>query len=123
MPKISRELEQKLEKTQVSSDGELSEDHDTVVGFFTTLDELLTIVEERRFVQNMGYFVFMMFFFQLMVYFNAHPRVAILAQTVKNGIDDVFHFFILFGFMFSVLAYLGHWMFGAQVEGFELCLF
>jgi hypothetical protein len=106
-------------RRMVSSDGELSEDHDTVVGFFTTLDELLTIVEERRFVQNMGYFVFMMFFFQLMVYFNAHPRVAILAQTVKNGIDDVFHFFILFGFMFSVLAYLGHWMFGAQVEGFE----
>ena len=52
MPKISQKLEQKLEKTQVSSDGELSEDHDTVVGFFNTLDELLTIVEERRFAES-----------------------------------------------------------------------
>jgi hypothetical protein len=88
-------------------------------GFFATLEELLLIVEWARRVQMIGYFVFMFFFMQLMVYLNAHPRVAILAQTVINGIDDVFHFFILAGFMFSVLAYLGHWMFGAQVEGFE----
>ncbi|EER08668.1 hypothetical protein Pmar_PMAR017726 [Perkinsus marinus ATCC 50983] len=55
-----------------------------------------------------------------------HPRVAILAETVRIGSDDMFHFFILFATLYSLLAFLARWVFGdslAQFKSFNAALY
>ncbi|KAF4684492.1 hypothetical protein FOZ60_007742 [Perkinsus olseni] len=48
-----------------------------------------------------------------------HPRVAILAETVRIGSDDMFHFFILFATLYSLLAFLARWVFGDSLAQFK----
>ena len=52
-------------------------------------------------------------------YLECHPRVSVLAGTLYNSFDDLFHFVILGGFIFVVSAFGASWMFGDNDEGFQ----
>eukprot|EP00403_Amphidinium_massartii_P032656 CAMPEP_0178453030 /NCGR_PEP_ID=MMETSP0689_2-20121128/44577_1 /TAXON_ID=160604 /ORGANISM="Amphidinium massartii, Strain CS-259" /LENGTH=935 /DNA_ID=CAMNT_0020078809 /DNA_START=75 /DNA_END=2881 /DNA_ORIENTATION=- len=58
-------------------------------------------------------------FLQLIFYFAAHPRLALITSTISYGADAMLHFASLFTAIFIFLAYMGHWMLGADIEQFE----
>jgi hypothetical protein len=66
-----------------------------------------------------SYCVIYVQFVQLIMYFNVHPRMALLTNTIKNGIDHMFHFLLLFAILFCFLAFMAHWMFGPDLDIFQ----
>eukprot|EP00392_Amoebophrya_sp_AT5.2_P012938 g13045.t1 len=44
-------------------------------------------------------------FFRVVAYLRVHPRIAVLYKTIEVALDDLFHFFIVFGLLFAVLAF------------------
>lgn len=58
-------------------------------------------------------------FIQLILYFNVHPRMAVLTHTIQNGLDHMVHFLLLFSILFGFLAFMAHWMFGPDLDIFQ----
>jgi len=65
------------------------------------------------------YLVLYMQFLQLILYFHAHPRMAMLTSTVAASLDMMFHFMILFTILFCMLAFMASWMLGGEVPAFK----
>jgi len=55
-------------------------------------------------------------FLQLIFYFSAHDKMAVLTRTVIYGLDDILHFLALFGILFAMLTFMVHWMLGDHVS-------
>lgn len=66
-----------------------------------------------------AYIVIYVQFIQLIMYFNVHPRMALLTNTIMNGIDHMAHFLLLFAILFCFLAFMAHWMFGPDLDIFQ----
>merc|ERR1719359_1207753 len=66
-----------------------------------------------------AYCVIYVQFIQLIMYFNVHPRMALLTNTIKSGIDHMLHFLLLFAILFCFLAFMAHWMFGPDLDIFQ----
>lgn len=58
-------------------------------------------------------------FLQLIFYFNAHPKIALLTSTVWDAMGNLIHFFILFALFYGALGFMGFWMLGDSLDGFE----
>jgi hypothetical protein len=58
-------------------------------------------------------------FLQLIFYFNAHPKMALLTSTVKHAMGNLVHFCVLFMLFYCALGFMGFWMLGDSLEGFE----
>lgn len=56
-----------------------------------------------------GYLLVLLMFFRVVAYLRVHPRIAVLYKTIEVALDDLFHFFIVFGLLFAVLAFYGFW--------------
>lgn len=65
-----------------------------------------------------SYFVCYIQFLQLILYFNAHPRLAVLTTTVAKAMNNIMHFLALFGVLFILLAFMAHWMLGPDIPEF-----
>ncbi|CAE7708978.1 pkd2, partial [Symbiodinium pilosum] len=57
-------------------------------------------------------------FLQMVLYFNAHPRVAMLTKTVKGALLNMLHFFLVFTILFLMLAFMAHFLLGGQIQLF-----
>lgn len=76
------------------------------------------IYHENRWVDAMRMTAFMMLyvqFVQVILYLNAHPRMALLTRTLIFAWDNILHFFSLFLPIFLVLAYMIHWLLGGDL--------
>ena len=58
-------------------------------------------------------------FVQVILYFNVHPRMAVLTSTMMKCLDYMFHFLLLFFVLFLVLAFMSFWMFRESLSGFQ----
>ena len=75
--------------------------------------------------KNMSYFYFAvaaLLFFKLIMATEAHPRIAMLVQTIRIGLDDIIHFVLLFvlvtfGYMVLGMAQFGH--FRSEFQDFD----
>merc|ERR1711907_870695 len=65
-----------------------------------------------------AYIVCYVQFVQLIFYFNAHPRMAVLTATVLKAMDNILHFLMIFASLFLGLAFLVHWMLGEYIASF-----
>ncbi|CAD7928389.1 unnamed protein product [Amoebophrya sp. A120] len=84
-----------------------------IARFFIVKEKIhneVSMIEQYRI---MGFFVVFIQFLQLVSYMNVHPRVAVLTSTLSKSVDNMCHFFLVFLILYVVLAYLGHWIFGA----------
>jgi hypothetical protein len=64
-----------------------------------------------------AYIVIYIQFLQLIFYFNAHPRMALITSTVNKAMSDLMHFALLFCVLFVMLGFASHWMLGEYIEG------
>eukprot|EP00449_Zooxanthella_nutricula_P048076 CAMPEP_0198596524 /NCGR_PEP_ID=MMETSP1462-20131121/143287_1 /TAXON_ID=1333877 /ORGANISM="Brandtodinium nutriculum, Strain RCC3387" /LENGTH=890 /DNA_ID=CAMNT_0044328165 /DNA_START=10 /DNA_END=2679 /DNA_ORIENTATION=+ len=64
------------------------------------------------------YIVLYVQFLQLVMYFDSHPRMAMLTSTLKKSLDNMFHFFFLFLLIFAMLGFTASWMLGGDVTAF-----
>merc|ERR1719247_461614 len=80
--------------------------------YFRVLDEVQKHVEEEEVIMFVAYVLILMCFVRIIIYLSVHPRIAVLSNTVAAASDNMMHFFIVFFFLFAVLAWLGCWSFG-----------
>jgi len=105
--------------TFISSDG-VDESHlnHNMQEYFkvkTVIHEEVGWLERHR----VASYVLMYFqFLQMVLYFNAHPRVAMLTKTVKGALLNMLHFFLVFTILFLMLAFMAHFLLGGQIQLF-----
>ena len=61
----------------------------------------------------------LLFFIRGVAYMHVLPRIAILYSTVLEMFMDFMHFFVLFGTLWPVLAFVGMWSFGDEMPEFS----
>jgi len=57
-------------------------------------------------------------FLQLIFYFNAHPKMAVLTATIAKAGSEIIHFLMLFGILFCMLSFIAYWQIGTQLSTF-----
>jgi hypothetical protein len=55
-------------------------------------------------------------FIQVVFYFNAHPRMAVLYKTLETSAQDMIHFLMLFVVLTLFLAMMAYYQFGDHLE-------
>jgi hypothetical protein len=86
---------------------------------FNGVEEMMSWLfyeESLRWIAFLGLFAML---FRAVVYMQCHPRIASLYLTLKNALDDLFHFLIVFMVLILVFAYAAHFMLGTRFAAFE----
>ncbi|CAD7939844.1 unnamed protein product [Amoebophrya sp. A120] len=81
--------------------------------FMQQLANFAVMLDQDSAIRTTGYLLVLLMFFRIVAYLRVHPRIAVLYKTIEVALDDLFHFFIVFGLLYAVLAFIGVWMFGA----------
>lgn len=81
-------------------------------GSFQTLSMINATVSQQEMMKIFAYVLVFMCLLRLIQYMEVHPRVDLIARTVKAASGDMFHFCLIFLLIFTGLAWLAHWSFG-----------
>jgi len=81
-------------------------------GSFQTLSMINATVSQQEMMKIFAYVLVFMCLLRLIQYMEVHPRVDLIARTVKAASGDMFHFCLIFLLIFIGLAWLAHWSFG-----------
>lgn len=57
--------------------------------------------------------------FHLLMCSRGHPRLAALVDTLAKSLQDIFHLFIVFVFVFMAYVFAGHTLFGSKLSDFS----
>lgn len=87
--------------------------------FFMVKELIYGTVSSVKDLRSTAFLVLYALFLQCILYFNAHPRMAILTATLEKAFSDMAHFLTLFMFLFAFLAFLAYFQFGDQVDEYK----
>ncbi|CAE7233740.1 PKD2L1 [Symbiodinium sp. CCMP2592] len=115
---MSHEFESLLQ-TFLNSHG-LNEEHLTksLAKYFEGKTEVYEEVEWLETHRLASYIMLYVQFLQAVLYFSAHPQVAMLTRTVKKALWNMVHFFVVFAILFLMLAFMAHFLLGGTVHLF-----
>jgi len=88
----------------------------------TLFDQIQKIGAVMTFDKRMSYFSYgllCLVLFRFILATRNHPRLALMVLTIMNGIDDFFHFALLFGFVFCAFCALAVFQFGGSIKGVQ----
>jgi hypothetical protein len=88
-----------------------------VVKFFKVKEQIYHSVEWAHSTRSISFVLLYLQYLQLIFYFNAHPRMAILYQTMVKCFQDMAHFLFLFSVLFFFLSYMAYFQFGDLLPG------
>jgi len=77
-----------------------------ILGYNTSINQL----------KGVGFYLVLVLFARLVTQLAIHPRLGLVVQVVALCLDELFHLLIQVALLFTVLAFLGHWSFGARDE-------
>eukprot|EP00930_Biecheleria_cincta_P090995 TRINITY_DN8047_c0_g1_i8.p1 TRINITY_DN8047_c0_g1~~TRINITY_DN8047_c0_g1_i8.p1 ORF type:complete len:1707 (+),score=239.26 TRINITY_DN8047_c0_g1_i8:19-5139(+) len=87
--------------------------------FFHALHDLEISLLTETFMHLFAFFVSWAVLLRIMQLTSAHPRIAVLINTVVYGIDDFWHFLILFWLLFMGFCLIAKTLFGPEHHEFE----
>eukprot|EP00919_Chromeraceae_sp_WS-2016_P058853 GHVR01139885.1.p1 GENE.GHVR01139885.1~~GHVR01139885.1.p1 ORF type:complete len:770 (-),score=133.30 GHVR01139885.1:60-2369(-) len=76
--------------------------------FFEGISILITDYDQEDNLQLFAFFNASMAVFRFLLYMSAHPRIALLVNTVWMSLDDLFHFFFSFFCVYCLTAFIMH---------------
>ena len=82
------------------------------------MDKVFSELLTKDNLSTFGFVIMILNLLKVLQMTRAHPRVGVLVATVMMGIDDIFHFAILFLIVFVTFAMTGTWAFGKNSEDF-----
>jgi len=104
----------------VECDGGVLPQHeleDVIVKFFGVKEIIQSTVLAYIRTKVLTYWLLYGTYIQLIFYFNAHPRMATLYQTMVKCFQDMAHFLFLFSVLFFFLSYMAYFQFGDLLPG------
>lgn len=91
-------------------------DGDKVLSVMTQIDGATSWMMSQR---QAAYAVMCVQFLQVILYMSAHPKMAVLTDTIYGAGIHLIHFVIIFAALFLMLGWMAHWMFGDYIQGFS----
>eukprot|EP00929_Paragymnodinium_shiwhaense_P075945 TRINITY_DN3891_c0_g5_i1.p1 TRINITY_DN3891_c0_g5~~TRINITY_DN3891_c0_g5_i1.p1 ORF type:complete len:1180 (+),score=202.44 TRINITY_DN3891_c0_g5_i1:86-3625(+) len=82
--------------------------------YFSVFRDIVVYNENIAMLKQFGFLNVCLLFGRLVLFFSIHPRLAVLVSCANHMADTLFHFSVYFFMIFSVLAFLGHWMFSSE---------
>ena len=82
------------------------------------MDKVFSELLIKDSLSTFGFVIMILNLLKVLQMTRAHPRVGVLVSTVLMGLDDIFHFAILFLIVFVTFAMTGTWAFGKNNEDF-----
>jgi len=109
-----------LLNTFISSDG-VDEEHmnHNMQEYFKVKTQIYHEVSWLEAHRVASYLLMYVQFLQMVLYFSAHPRVAMLTKTVNGALFNMLHFFLVFAILFLMLAFMAHFLLGGQIQLFS----
>jgi hypothetical protein len=90
---------------------------------FTILFKIISLIfqgqERELLVRNTAFFTLFFMLVRVIIYMNCHPRISVLYGTIRQSLDDLFHFAIVFMVIFAVFAFMATWAIGSENDKFE----
>jgi len=111
------ELYQQLLRSLMKTPGSSSAGEEALV-----LDAMSRIEDATSWMKlqtNLAYLVSYFQFVQMIFYMSAHPKMAVLTETIHGAASHLIHFFLSTGVLFLMLGFMAHWMLGAHLEEFS----
>lgn len=87
--------------------------------FFVVKEHVYHTVHVVASIRASAYVIMYIQFVQLVFYFNAHPRMAVLYATLEKCAQEMAHFLLLFFFLFMFLAMMAYFQFGDHVPQYS----
>jgi len=91
----------------------------TVATYFRTLDFMASVAQREEVMKLLAYAVVLISICRIIAYMSVHPRISLIANTISQAADDMFHFMIVFIFVFLTFAWLAFWSFGPDKDEFQ----
>merc|ERR1719460_3625336 len=70
-------------------------------------------------MKTIAYVLIILSILRLISYMSVHPRIAVLSHTITTAGNHIYHFLIIFSFVFFALAFLACWSFGPDKDLFS----
>eukprot|EP00919_Chromeraceae_sp_WS-2016_P038579 GHVR01092136.1.p1 GENE.GHVR01092136.1~~GHVR01092136.1.p1 ORF type:complete len:1256 (-),score=260.69 GHVR01092136.1:98-3418(-) len=87
--------------------------------FFEYVEVILQDFQYQEFFRICAFILVFLGIIRTSVFMTAHPRIALLINTIVTALDDLIHFFISFMVIYVLSAFLGFFMYGDTVQGFK----
>eukprot|EP00927_Polykrikos_kofoidii_P082311 TRINITY_DN8153_c0_g1_i1.p1 TRINITY_DN8153_c0_g1~~TRINITY_DN8153_c0_g1_i1.p1 ORF type:complete len:1222 (-),score=229.65 TRINITY_DN8153_c0_g1_i1:120-3785(-) len=87
--------------------------------FFATQTHIYDVTAWMNRHRLVIYVILYVQFIQLIMYFNAHPNIALLTSTVRKALSGIVHFLFVFVLVFTGLAFIAHWMLAEHIEAYK----
>uniref|UniRef100_A0A0G4IDD9 Polycystin cation channel PKD1/PKD2 domain-containing protein n=1 Tax=Chromera velia CCMP2878 TaxID=1169474 RepID=A0A0G4IDD9_9ALVE len=91
---------------------------DKFTQFFTALGAMLQVYYVKNILDMLVVSVIFLCLVRICMYLSVHPRIAILVDTVKTSLDDLFHFFITFAGLYLLFAFMAFYSYGDVIKEF-----
>lgn len=92
---------------------------DKVETFNAAISGMETKMNEEKSMNFFGFFLALFALLRIIMETASHPRIAMLVNTIKQGLDDFIHFLILLVTLYFCFALLAWVQFGGQIEEFS----
>jgi len=83
------------------------------------VDQILGYIAAGGVVKVWGFLLLCASFLQVIIFMSIHPRVGLLANTLLQILNDLVHFAVIFGILYTMLCAMGTWAFGSDIEQFS----
>eukprot|EP00403_Amphidinium_massartii_P024999 CAMPEP_0178391464 /NCGR_PEP_ID=MMETSP0689_2-20121128/11178_1 /TAXON_ID=160604 /ORGANISM="Amphidinium massartii, Strain CS-259" /LENGTH=1125 /DNA_ID=CAMNT_0020012011 /DNA_START=11 /DNA_END=3385 /DNA_ORIENTATION=- len=94
-------------------------DTDVIQKYFDVKTKIYEDTNELYRWRCIAYVICYLQFIQLILYFNAHPKVAMLTATLHRSYPQLEPFVFVFSCVVLFLGFMAHWMLGADVVEFK----
>lgn len=84
--------------------------------FFQAIVTMRMLLASEKMLQTLGFFVMVLMLIRVINTTAVHPRIGVLIGTVKAGLDDIWHYAILFLLVFCFASMVATWSFGTRAE-------
>ena len=102
-----------------SSDDDKVTNDAKVLLFINALERLKEEVDEDHSMKTAAFFIYFFYLFRVLFATRVHPRIALLVETIRKALDDLFHFLLLFALVFLVFNIIAVTTFGQQLPKYS----
>jgi len=87
--------------------------------FFTNIDYILDLIQSNKLRADIFNLLLCLLLVRICVATSTHPRLALLTETIRYSLDDLWHASLLIVMLMASFAAIGSWRFGADNEQFS----
>ena len=86
--------------------------------FFHAVEDLLNLIDRSKLMNGFCLLIMLLCLTRIIASMSCHPRLALLTQTISNGLDDLWHATLIILVLMACFACVGTWRFASEYEQF-----